>query len=124
MGFDLGSIGAPPKEIAHLPWRERDRIEEAAHKRMHSRWGIWLGFLWGVQFTLSVVVLVLMFYSNSLEPSSRVQFFSIVFALMIAQIVSIVAAGVLSFYAGRKAFRAQLADEGLVTPSRARSEAE
>jgi hypothetical protein len=139
MAFSLGSIGAPRKEIAHLPWRERERIEQAASKRMFSEYGVWLGLAWGVQMTLLVVVPVLQLRSNLTEPISpdvsrpeellaaaqemtrRAQFFWIVLPIQIAALVSMLGSGVLACWAWRKAFRAQLAAEGLFCPTEQRS---
>src|SRR5262249_4904494 len=106
----------------------------AAHKRMFSEYGIWLGLSWGVQMTLLIAALFLGISSNAVEPISpdisrpeeslaaaqemtrRSEFIGrIIIPIQIAAIVSMVVTAIVAIYASRKSFRAQLAAEGLLT---------
>jgi hypothetical protein len=122
MAFSLGSIGAPPKEIAHLPWQERDRIEATTNQRMLGQCGHLLGMLAGLKSAILIIFPAIMIGSSlSIDPLGPayllqgrlnwigLSFLLVAVALMITYIL-------LHRRAWRRAFQAQLAAEGLIRP--------
>jgi hypothetical protein len=123
MAFSLGSIGAPPKEIAHLPWQERDRIEAATNQRMLAQYGYWLGMLVGVKAALFFAFAALLFGSSwSIDAQApayllqaRLSWIGLGFVLVCVALIIIEL--LLLRRAWRRAFQNQLDVEGLGPPS-------
>jgi hypothetical protein len=123
MAFSLGSIGAPPKEIANLPWQERDRIEAATNQRMLGQYGLLLGMLAGLRSAIFIFFPAVMIGSSlSIDPQgpayllqARLNWIALGFLLIgVALMITYI---LLHRRAWRRAFQTQLVVEGLLPPS-------